>query len=291
MAPYRASRAPRVLSALNAGLAWGPCTTVTSGRLPLLLGLLHTGPGLESAPAVVPNVRRPRVERDLQTGRSVQGTNGEWGAKMEQCNNKTNKLDEIHANSYEFHNASIFTHIHSSKILVKFVRKSYEFHVNSVQFANKESKHTSKHTLQSHGYVIDHAPLEHLGNRHAGAVGTRCHSVVGRTRGATPDMAKWISNSASTLSLLGHLEDREVGALRQAGGEGGVEGAGGGAGRDRLGGVGEEGLGSTPFPQPHPPNRPLPHQQHLVHAREVPAGRIPSNGQGLLGGRGPGAWC
>ena len=75
--------------------------------------------------------------------------------------------------------------------------------MNFVQFPNKKGKHTSKHTLQSHGHVIDHAPaFEHPGNRHAGALLTRCHNVVGRTGGATPDMAKRISNSASTLSPL-----------------------------------------------------------------------------------------
>ena len=75
--------------------------------------------------------------------------------------------------------------------------------MNFVQFAIKESKHTSKHTLQSHGHVIDHAlAFEHLGDRNAGAVLTRYQSVVGRTGGATPDMAKWISDSASTLSPL-----------------------------------------------------------------------------------------
>ena len=86
---------------------------------------------------------------------------------------------------------------------MKFVRNSDEFHVNFVQFGNARGKHTSKHTLQSHGHVIAHAPaFEHLGDRHAGPVLTRRHSVVGRTRGATPDMAKWISHSASTLSPL-----------------------------------------------------------------------------------------
>ena len=106
------------------------------------------------------------------------------GAKVEQCNNKTNKLDKIHRN--EFHNASIITRF----IHVKFVRNSYEFHVNFVQFADKESKHKSKHALQSHGHVFDHATaFEHRGNRHAGAVLTRSHSVVGRPGGATPDMA------------------------------------------------------------------------------------------------------
>ena len=71
-----------------------------------------------------------------------------------------------------------------------------------------------------------------------------------------------------------------------------MEGAGGGAAGTDSGGVGEEGLGSIPLPQPHPPNRPLPHPQHLVHAGEVPVGQIPSNVQGLLGGGWrPGVWC
>ena len=86
---------------------------------------------------------------------------------------------------------------------MKFVQNLYEFHVNFVQFGNKESKHTSKHTLQSHGHVIDHSPaFIRPGDRHAGAVLSRCHSVVRLTGGATPDMAKWISDSASTLSAL-----------------------------------------------------------------------------------------
>ena len=62
----------------------------------------------------------------------------------------------------------------------KFVRVSYKFHVNLVQFSTKQSKHTSKHTLHSRGHVIDHAPVfAHLGDRHAGAVFARCHHVVG----------------------------------------------------------------------------------------------------------------
>ena len=76
---------------------------------------------------------------------------------MKECNNKTKKLDEIHRNSY--------------KNGTKFVRISYEFHVNFVQFSAKQSKHTSKHTLHSHGHVIAHAlDFAHLGDRHAGAV-------------------------------------------------------------------------------------------------------------------------
>ena len=126
---------------------------------------------------------------------------------MEHRNNKTNKLNESHKksyeNSYEFRTNLTMPQYSHTFIRVKFVRISYELHMNFVQFANKKSKHTSKHTLQSHGHVIDHAPtFEHLGDRHAGAVLTRCHSVVGRTGGATPDMAKWISDSASTLSPL-----------------------------------------------------------------------------------------
>ena len=167
------------------------------------------------------------------------------------------------------------------------VRISHEFQKIFVQFANTQSKHTSKHPLHAHGQVNLHAPVfAHLGNRHAGTVFTRCQSVVGRTRGAMPVMAKWISDSASTLSPLQtsswctlptknsmHCSPTSMTALR-------------GACWDRLGGVREEGLGSLPLPQPHPPNRPLPNPQHLVHAGAVPAGQIPSYVQGLFGGDG-----
>ena len=71
--PCRTSRAPRALTARTAGLARGPSTTGASGRLAVLLR--QSGPGLVLAPGVVANVRRPRVERHLQTGGSVQGTN------------------------------------------------------------------------------------------------------------------------------------------------------------------------------------------------------------------------
>ena len=129
------------------------------------------------------------------------------GADMKQCNNKTKNLDEIHRNSYEFdkntyeirtsfvrisyefHIASIFTQIHSREMRAKFVRISYE-HLNFVQFSTKQSKHTRKHTLHSHGHVIAHAPdFVHLSDRHVGAVFARCHSVVGRSGGAMPVMA------------------------------------------------------------------------------------------------------
>ena len=109
--------------------------------------------------------------------------------------------------SYEFHISRKFTQIYSREIRTKFVRNSYEFRTNFVRIsrefrpivANTQSKHTSRHTLQSHGQVMLHAPvIAHLGDRHAGTVFTRCHSVVGRPGGAMPDKAKWISDSAST---------------------------------------------------------------------------------------------
>ena len=87
-----------------------------------------------------------------------------------QCNNKRNKLDEIHRNSYDIRTKFIFPEYSHKFIHVKFVRISYEFHLNFVQFANKQRKHTSKHTLHSHGHVMLHAPVfAHLGDRHAGA--------------------------------------------------------------------------------------------------------------------------
>ena len=60
----------------------------------------------------------------------------EGGAKMEQCNDETNKLNEIHGNSYEIR--TNFVRV-SHKLLcshplihVKFVRNSYQFRRNSV---------------------------------------------------------------------------------------------------------------------------------------------------------------
>ena len=94
--------------------------------------------------------------------------------------------------------------LHSHRCLAySLVRNSHDFHVNFIHSGNKGSKHTTKHTLQSHGHMIHHAPaFEHLGGRHAAAVLRRCYNTVGRTGEATPDMAKWISESASTLSPL-----------------------------------------------------------------------------------------
>ena len=66
---------------------------------------------------------------------------------MEQRKNKTNKLDELHRNSYEFRTNFTVSQYSHTFIHVKFVRISYQFHVTFVQFANKQSKDTSKHTL------------------------------------------------------------------------------------------------------------------------------------------------
>ena len=53
--------------------ACGLVATGASGRLGVLLG--QSGQGLVLALGVVPNIRRPRGERDLQMWGSVQGTN------------------------------------------------------------------------------------------------------------------------------------------------------------------------------------------------------------------------
>ena len=65
------------------------------------------------------------------------------------------------------------------------------------------------HTCRAYSFIrnlyqlIDHAPaFEDSGIRHARAVLRRCQSVVGRNGGATPEMANWISDSASTLRPL-----------------------------------------------------------------------------------------
>ena len=77
--PERPER--RSLTAHTAGLARRPSTTGACGLvatgafggLGVLLG--QSGPGLVLALGVVPNIRRPRDERDLQMWGSVQGTN------------------------------------------------------------------------------------------------------------------------------------------------------------------------------------------------------------------------
>ena len=195
----------------------------------------------------------------------------------------------IHRNSFT---------CNSCEIRTKLVRISYEFHVNFVQFSIKQSKHTSKHTLHSHGHVTAHAPdFAHLVDRHAEAVFARCHSVVGRSGGAMPVMAKWISDSASALSPLQtsswctlptkisvHCSPTSMTPRSEAGADrerkvrwkGDV---GGPAGTD-SGGSAKRAWAASPS------HSPLSYPQHLVHAGEVPAGQIPSNVQGLLGGGG-----
>ena len=77
--------------------------------------------------------------------------------------------------------------IRSNEIDTKLVRISYQFRANYVQFVEKASKRTEMHkghNLQSQGQAIDQAPARvHLGLRHAGAVFTKCHNVVGQTGG------------------------------------------------------------------------------------------------------------
>ena len=149
--------------------------------------------------------------------------------------------------------------------------------------------------------MSDPAPaFEHLGSRHVGAVLSKCHGVVSRTGGGNGRDGKvdlrlcihvvplihfdlvHVPHQEEDI-VLGDLNDGEIGGRGREGEEGGVVGAVGEADRDRLGGVDAEGLGSNPLPQPHPPNQPLPHPQHPVHAGAVPTGQIPSNGQGLAG--------
>ena len=80
---------------------------------------------------------------------------------MQQCNDQTNKLDEIRINSREtrmnfvqISQKLLYSHTCLAYLLV---RNSYKFLVNFVQFGKTASKHTSNHNLQSHGQVSDHA--------------------------------------------------------------------------------------------------------------------------------------
>ena len=76
----------------------GRSPPVPSGRLAVLLG--QSGPRVVLALGVVPNIRRPREERDLQMWGSVKAQIEKGGVDMRQCNQR-NKLDGIHGNSYE----------------------------------------------------------------------------------------------------------------------------------------------------------------------------------------------
>ena len=99
----------------------------------------------------------------------------------------------VQISHFQIIHTNLFT-CNSYEIRTNFIRISYEFHVNFVQFAKKQRKHTSKHTLHSPGHVMLHAPVfAHLGDRHAGAVFARCHSVVGRSWGG--QCRSWRSGS------------------------------------------------------------------------------------------------
>ena len=133
-------------------------------------------------------------EQKEQIGRNSQKfiqNSYEIGTKFVQISYKFRTNFTFPAYSYKFVHVKFVRN--SYEIRTNFVRFSYELHVNFVEFANKQSKHTSRHTLHSHGQVMLHALVfAHLGDRHAGSVFTRCHSMVGRTGGAMPVMAKWI---------------------------------------------------------------------------------------------------
>ena len=62
---------------------------------------------------------------------------------MEQCT----KFTQINV---KFTETSVVAHMFSIFVRTKFVRNLYEFRTNFVKFGNERSKHTSKHTLQSH---------------------------------------------------------------------------------------------------------------------------------------------
>ena len=107
--------------------------------------------------------------------------------------------------------------------------------------------------------------------------------MVGRTGGADLVHAPHEEEDA----LLGDLHDGEIGARGGAGEEGGVEGTGGGAGRDRLGGVGEEGLGMQHLPRTTPPSQPPPSPPTTPSPRwGSPSWTNPQQRPGPLGGGG-----
>ena len=85
----------------------------------------------------------------------------QWKKGEQGWNNETmkhtncTKFTQIHVKFVQISHNLLYSH---PVIHVKFVRISYQFQVSFVRFGNEGGKHTSKHTLQSHGHVIDHAP-------------------------------------------------------------------------------------------------------------------------------------
>ena len=109
LAPCSASRTPRGLTALIAGLAQGPSTPGAAGRLALLLGCPHTGPGRQWRRVWWRTSGDQARNGTYRQGEVCKAPMEEEGAKMGQCNEETNQLDK-------------FTEIHT-----KLVRNSYEF--------------------------------------------------------------------------------------------------------------------------------------------------------------------
>ena len=216
-------------------------------------------------------------------------------------------------NSYEFHTNFTFPEYSHKFIHVKFVRNSYEigtnfvrisyeFHVNFVQFANTQSKHTSRHTLHSHGQVMLHAPVfAHFGDRHTGTVFTRCHSVVCRPGGGNaghgevdlrlridivPLAGLQLVHAAheEQHALLADLDDGEVGAGADREMKVGWKGQVGGPAGTVWGGSAKRAWAASPSHNPTLPTAPFPTHNTWSTLGQSQLDKSLANVQGLLGG-------
>ena len=101
MAPCNASGAPRAVTKLAAALARGPSLPVRPGGSLCCSGSCTRGRGLNRRRLWCRMSGNHARNGTYKQGEGCKAPMENGGAKMEQCNNKTNELDEIHRNSHE----------------------------------------------------------------------------------------------------------------------------------------------------------------------------------------------
>ena len=222
-----------------------------------------------------------------------------------QCKSKRSKLDEIHRNSYEirtkfvrFHISRKFTQIYSREICTNFVRFSREF--------RPICQYTRQTHKQAHLAVAWAGDAPCPGPRALGRPPRwdRVHQVPQRgrpTRGGNAGQGEVGLRLRVDIAPLGDLQlvhaaheeqhalgadlnDGEVGGRGRPGDEGGVEGAGGGACRERLGGSAKRAWAASPSHNPTLPTAPFPTHNTWSTLGRSQLDKSPATSRASLGG-------
>ena len=227
-----------------------------------------------------------------------------------QCKSKRSKLDEIHRKSYDFRTNFTFPEYSHKFIHVKFVRNLYEIRTRFVRIS-REFRPICQYTKQTHKQA--HLALAWAGDAPCPglrALGrpprwARVNQVPQRgrpTRGGNAghgevdprlridivpvaDLQLVHAAHEEQRALLADLEDGEVGGRGRPGDEGGVEGAGGGACRDRLGGGSAKmAWAASPSHNPTLPTVPFPTQNTSSTLGQFQLHKSPATSRASLGG-------